>query len=53
MADIIFDETDLPYIILIKKEVVGAFKNQQDRDDCFDFLKEKYSDCEFISKDLE
>lgn len=48
-----FDETYLPHIIAIKGEVIGAFQNSIDRNDCMSFLKDKYKDVKFTAINLE
>lgn len=49
---ITFDETNLPYVIVIKNEVIGAFQNLVDRDDCGLFLQDRYPDVEFKKVNL-
>jgi len=33
-------------------ELIASFQDGLDRDDCLDFLADKYSDCKFRKKEL-
>lgn len=41
---------DLPYLIMIKKEVIASFQNKMDRDDFLHFLADRYPDVIFKAK---
>jgi hypothetical protein len=48
-----FEEVDLPYVIAVGKELIGAFQNSIDRDDCLAFLKDRYKDIKFKAINVE
>ena len=43
----------LPYLIVIKKEIIATFEYIQDRDDCMEFLQCRYSDIKFKAQDKD
>jgi hypothetical protein len=50
----IIDEHELfMFGIVCDKQVIATFKNDQDRDDCIAFLKDRYEDCDFSVIDYD
>ena len=41
----------MKYEIWCNGKLIAQFDNRQDRDDCLDFLADKYEDCKFTVKE--
>jgi len=38
------------YEIYCNGKLIATFENEQDRDDCLDYLQDKYEDCKFTTE---
>jgi len=43
----------MKYTIKTSNQTIAVFENKCDRDDCLDFLEERYDDCEFEAEEAE